>query len=34
MSEHPSNRYYVGLLVTLEGEAWMITACDYISDAP
>lgn len=32
MSEHPSSRYYVGLLVTLDSEEWMITACDYIRD--
>jgi len=32
MPDHPSHRYYVGLLVTLDGDEWMITACDFIRD--
>lgn len=32
MSDHPSQSYYVGLRVTLDGEEWMITACDFIHD--
>lgn len=32
MPDHPSHPYYVGMLVTLDGEEWMIMACDFISD--
>jgi hypothetical protein len=32
MPDHPSHRYYVALIVTLDGDEWMITACDFIGD--
>ena len=32
MPEQSSNRYYVGRRVLIEGEEWMITACDFIFD--
>lgn len=32
MLEHPSIHYYVGRRVQLDGEEWMITACNFICD--
>ncbi len=32
MPEHPSNHYYVGRRVQLDGEEWIITACNFIRD--
>lgn len=32
MPEQSPNLYYVGRRVLIEGEEWMITACDFIFD--